>query len=372
MFARKNQLMWVLACSFAGVATHLWNLDLNFFPNAIIINSSWSNLLRNKHNKSVLPRHESSDDGECIPMHDDSKEHSHPNGNVMHELDFFSKYIDGEIKYLAHGAVNDVYRYKDEPTGKSLVVKISESDHRTVSLDSTIMDRLTKSPHIVDVYGYCGHTLILPFAGGGTFGRKMQKWRNGEVRLDSMTRLQYALNMTRALRDLHDIHGDNVPSVIHGDLKAFQYLFDNNGRLILGDFNKGQFLTKSSTSGKPCTYKLPRIGTMTLFRAPEEYSNMQQSAASDVFELGSLLYNLITGDHVWHEWLSSAHERKEACQMIIDGKRPKIKRKIRENDDPVNVALMTAYDMCTRHNPEERSSAKEVSDYLENVWNELN
>ena len=99
---------------------------------------------------------------------------------------------------------------------------------------------------------------------------------------------------------------------------------------------------------------------------------MHQSAASDVFELGSLLYNLITGVHVWHEWLSSKHERKEAIQMIIDGKRPKIKKKIRENDDPVNVALITAYEMCTRYNPEERSSAKEVSDYLEHVWKELN
>ena len=98
---------------------------------------------------------------------------------------------------------------------------------------------------------------------------------------------------------------------------------------------------------------------------------MQQSAASDVFALGSLLYNLITGVHVWDEWLGSAH-LKEVRQMIIDGKRPKIKKKIRESKHTVNVALMTAYDMCTHYQPNDRSSAMEVSDYLENVWNELN
>ena len=97
---------------------------------------------------------------------------------------------------------------------------------------------------------------------------------------------------------------------------------------------------------------------------------MQQSAASDVFALGSLLYNLITGVHVWDEWLGTAR-LKQVRQMIMDGKRPKIKRKIRESKHPVNVALITAYDMCTHYDPEQRSSAKDVSDYLENVWKEL-
>ena len=67
----------------------------------------------------------------------------------------------------------------------------------------------------------------------------LRSWRNGEVELTSRERLQYALDAARALRDLHNVDGDGVPSVTHGDLKEHQYLFGEDGRLMLGDFNKG-------------------------------------------------------------------------------------------------------------------------------------
>ena len=67
----------------------------------------------------------------------------------------------------------------------------------------------------------------------------LRLWRNDEVEISSRQRLQYAVDMARALRDLHDIDGDRVPSATHGDLKEQQYLFGDDGRLMLGDFNKG-------------------------------------------------------------------------------------------------------------------------------------
>ena len=255
MFARDSarfQIIWLLTCSFAGFVTYLWNLNLGDF---ITLDNSdnWPNENSTEYFNSTH-RHISPDDGKCIPMHD-LDEHPHPNGNTIHELDFFSKYIHGEIRHIAKGGVNDVFQYKDPPTGKSLVVKIrmlfrkfTDNKYHAVRLDSVLMERLTKSPHILDIHGYCGFALILPFVSGGTLGSVLQKWRDGEIHLDSRTRLEYALNITRALRDLHDVHGDVVPSVIHGDLNELQYLFDESGRLLLGDFNKGQSLRKSISS----------------------------------------------------------------------------------------------------------------------------
>jgi len=37
-----------------------------------------------------------------------------------------------------------------------------------------------------------------------------------------------------------------------------------------------------------------------------------------------------------------------------------------------HVALKRAYDMCMEYEPEERASAREVSDYLEGVWEKMN
>lgn len=73
----------------------------------------------------------------------------------------------------------------------------------------------------------------------GTLADKLEEWHLGAIRISSMKRLQYAVDIARGLRDLHNIDGDGRPSATHGDLKEHQYLFAENGRLQLSDFNKG-------------------------------------------------------------------------------------------------------------------------------------
>jgi hypothetical protein len=69
------------------------------------------------------------------------------------------------------------------------------------------------------------------------------------------------------------------------------------------------------------------------------------------------------------------HKEKDtltARKWIIQGKKPKIDSKILRSKDPVDVALLKAYDMCTRYEPGERASAGEVAEFLEGVWRKLN
>ena len=108
-----------------------------------------------------------------------------------------------------------------------------------------------------------------------------------------------------------------------------------------------------------------------MFRSPEEYMNIQQTAATDVFALGSLMYYLFTGQRVWEGMLSSKY-RNKVRKWIIEGKRPEIKEELLKSRDPVDVALKKAYDMCSGYAPERRASAREVADFLDGVWRELN
>lgn len=108
-----------------------------------------------------------------------------------------------------------------------------------------------------------------------------------------------------------------------------------------------------------------------MFRSPEEYMNIQQTASTDVFALGSLMYYLLTGQRVWEGMLQSKY-RNKVRKWIIEGKRPEIKEAVLKSQDPVDVALKRAYDMCNGYAPERRASAKEVADFLEGVWRELN
>ena len=123
----------------------------------------------------------------------------------------------------------------------------------------------------------------------------------------------------------------------------------------------------SSTSGEACTYR-PSSPSYNdkVFRSPEEYQNIQQTATTDVFALGSLFYYLLTGNRIWH-----GVDQKRARKNIIQGLKPKIEKSILQSEDPVDVALLKAYEMCTEYEPDKRASAVEVSEFLDQVWKNL-
>jgi hypothetical protein len=214
-------------------------------------------LLNHQNDEDRYDRHTSPDDGDCIAMHS-WQEASFPVCNSIHEMDFFSKFRpDGDVTHITHGGFNDLFQYQerflnetnnDEVAAQSLAVKIlkwekpySELKFEVVRQDAVTLERLTKSPYIYPIYGYCGFALIVPFFTDGRLADSLSEWKHGEKELSPMTRLKYAVDIAAGLRELHDIDGDGVPSATHGDLKEHQYLFGKDGRLLLGDFNKGTF-----------------------------------------------------------------------------------------------------------------------------------
>ena len=415
MTSRKGTIVvsiWLLSCSSIGFVVRSWNLKQYVLSSQdfvhvaekttqtsdseqVVVSKIMSSATSTEDQKGrhQHARHTSPDGGKCISMHS-WHEQSYPNCNLVHELRFISALRDGDVEYIARGGINNVFHYSNPPLNESLALKIlmyrsnqeyeyTYHDLKSVRHDSIVMERLTKSPYIFDLYGYCGFTLILPFVTGGTLDGRLKEL-HGKLQpenqnntnqsnrtVDSMTQLQYAVEIAKGLRDLHDIDEDGVPSATHGDLNELQYLI-KDGKLMLGDFNKGEFLSKSSKTGRPCTYKPPYTNRLyqKAFRSPEEYSNMQQTAATDVYALGSLLYYILTGNPVWEQYLKRKY-RKKLHQWVKDGKRPEIDSKIVNSKDPSIVAIKTAYEMCTRYDPAERATAKNVSDYLEGVWQEL-
>jgi serine/threonine protein kinase len=312
--------------------------------------------------------------------------------NALHEMDFLSNFRTGDLEYIDSGGFNDLFHYiinddahasshgstqNNSTTITEFAIKIlsletksyTPHNYQIVRQDAIIQERLTSSPYIFPIYGYCGFALILPYVSGGTLSSNLRKWRKGEMDISSKQRLRYAVDMARGLRDLHDIDGDGIPSVTHGDLKEQQYLITENGGLQLGDFNKGEFLYKSQSTGETCPYRVPPHFNDKVFRSPEEYAYKDQTAATDVWALGSLMYYLLTGARVWRE-IAETHTEL-VRRYIIQGKKPEMEERILNSRDPVDIALKKAYDMACVYEPEKRASAREISDYLEGVWEEL-
>jgi len=172
--------------------------------------------------------------------------------------------------------------------------------------------------------------------------------------------LRYAADAAKGLADMHSIN------VVHADLTIKQYLVVE-GRVSLADFNLGVFLKRNSTDpSRACTFKLPfHYGVV---RAPEEYRNKGNiteplTKAIDVFSLGSILYNLLTGNKVW-----SGMKKGRAQESVANGIRPRISSSIVNSTDPVDQILMRAIDMCYVYDPKERPTAREVADFLHRGW----
>lgn len=92
---------------------------------------------------------------------------------------------------------------------------------------------------------------------------------------------------------LHYLHRQE-PSILHQDIKPDNILIGDDGRYLLTDFgisNKMRSTLKKSTVG----YSALTVA----YAPPEKYANKPISASSDVFSLGVMLYECLTGDVPW-------------------------------------------------------------------------
>jgi hypothetical protein len=199
---------------------------------------------------------------ECVPMHKWQTQ-SFPTCNLIHETDlgqFFSfmdhvgggnynkerqqrqepRHIDlvhELVRLKAHGYFRDVYEIKDHDKLSKVAFKTNRFErtfdawtldrHR---MDALVMDRMTRSTHIMDIYGYCGVGSLVEYATGDLMhmiykeqARDVSRMRRG-VQLNKenkfLRRLRYGLEVANAITDLHTIEStDGIHSaIVHGEL----------------------------------------------------------------------------------------------------------------------------------------------------------
>lgn len=366
------------------------------------------------------------DDEECDASTTSSwrRDSHHPNCNTVHEVDVRGRAMSDDLRYVASGAMNDVYRLelrRDDgdaaggrrPTtpsphssssstaeeGESLALKLlsptqkhrmgmpssgkyTPGNYDTVRADVLVQERLTRSPRILPVYGHCGLASIVPWADGGTLDAALKSKRaapsseggaGGGTRggrggawgwrnaSSSATRLAYAIDASAAVADLHDA------GVVHADLTVRQFVIRNGG-LQLGDFNRGILLERNLTAARLgddgsaswCTFRMTSNYGVT--RAPEEYRHVPQTRAVDVWSLGSIIHHLLTGSKVWS---GSGLTKSQVQDAVAGGRLPEVDRAILRGSDPVDAILKRAIDMCYVYEPSERATAREVASFLQ-------
>jgi|AntRauTorckE5430_2_1112549.scaffolds.fasta_scaffold00511_10 serine/threonine protein kinase len=235
--------------------------------------------------------------------------------------------------------------------------------YETDRIDALAMSMLTFSPFVVDIYSYCGRTVITEFAGGPSLGSIFDKARKHDLK-----RLQIARDLALGLSHVHYGKEGNEDNAIftHFDINPANVVVTNKRALRINDFNIAQMMKRNVTSGKQCNLPHHHFPNPQ-WRSPEEVNEFDHlSAKVDVFSLGHIFYRIICGHEPWNRLEQGRKPSSDVlARKVKAGILPRVPQNVMESTDPVVVAIRKAMFMCYTVDPMNRPSSKYVAAFLD-------
>jgi len=190
---------------------------------------------------------------------------------------------------IGHGGMADVYLAHDRLLDRRVAVKVLLPEFAS---DATNVERFRREaqaaaglshPHIVSVYDWGEEDdtsfIVMEYVPGQTLREILQTYG----RLGSMDAARIAAEIADALSFAH-AHG-----VVHRDVKPGNVLITPQGQVKVADFG----IARAETS-EPLTKTGAVLGTATYF-SPEQAQGFALDGRSDVYALGVVLYEMLTG-----------------------------------------------------------------------------
>ena len=190
---------------------------------------------------------------------------------------------------LGRGGMGKVYRAYDPQLERVVAIKIIDNEAE-INLQKKQILKEAKSAaqlrhnHIVQIYeiGDDGSRpyLVMEYVCGHTLADYLRSNRNPDYRWS-----------LRLIRDVANaVHYAHRQGIIHRDLKPGNIMLDGAGHIKLMDFGLAKVLgTPTSTSTKGMM-----VGTAA-YMPPEQVNAERVDKRSDVYALGAVLYEMLTG-----------------------------------------------------------------------------
>jgi WD40 repeat protein/transcriptional regulator with XRE-family HTH domain len=198
---------------------------------------------------------------------------------------------------LGQGGFGAVYRAIQPGIGREVAVKIilpEFANHpdfiRRFESEAQLVARM-EHPHIVPLYDYWrepdGAYLVMRYIRGGSLRVALD---NGAWSLERVTRLLTQIGGALALAHRH--------GVVHRDIKPANILLDEEGNAYLADFGIAKDLRITNAAGD--TQPGAIVGSPA-YLSPEQLRDELITPRSDIYSLGMLLYELLTGTHPFEQ-----------------------------------------------------------------------
>src|SRR5215475_3025451 len=194
------------------------------------------------------------------------------------------------LDVLARSGMATVFRAKDLENGHAVALKVPyleyEADlvfHERFKREEQIGQRLDH-PAIIKVLRPKEKSrvyLVMEYVEGELLSERLRR----ERRFPVDTAVELALQIADALVYLHD------NGVVHRDLKPANIMIQPNGKVKLIDFG----IAMDTTSRKMTWARMSQTMGTPDYMAPEQIKGLRGDARSDIYALGAMLYEMLTG-----------------------------------------------------------------------------
>lgn len=203
-------------------------------------------------------------------------------------------------KPLGRGGMGTVYAARDDLLGRTVAIKVLDADPEAAAHDTRLLreaklaakvehDRIAR---VYDVGAHQGFGFVaMEYVQGGTLRQRLKTRRLplGEL-------LDLAQQIAEGLAALH------AAGIVHGDLKPENVLLTEQGGVKLADFGLARYAATFAGEGtgraEAGEGSLLVAGGTPGYMAPEQYEGKHGDPRVDVFALGVILAELVTGQRL--------------------------------------------------------------------------
>jgi len=240
---------------------------------------------------------------------------------------------------IGAGGMSTVYRAIDETLQRSVAVKVM---NREVADDSDQLERFRREaravaqlshPNVVGVIDAGedgGHPyIVFEFIEGETLKQRVRRLG----RLPIPEAVAYAIEIARALGAAHARH------IVHRDVKPQNVLIDDEGTAKVTDFGIARSLEEEGLTDDG------RVLGTTDYVSPEQALGKSVNGQSDLYSLGIVLYEMLTGELPFSAETQVAVAMKHVSEKLPD---------LRSKRPEASAALAAIIDTATAKHVEDR------------------